>query len=789
MSKKVKLSLSVVLIIAFIITMLPGSIAGAATKPTLNKSTCNILIGKSYDLNIKNKVEGSTYAWSSSNSKVASVNKVGVVKGISKGTATITCKVTAAGKTYNLSSKVTIINPATKIKIKNAVSSMKVGDTLDLNRTLAPASSNDKTTWTTSDKTIAKPDKLGKFTALKAGKVTITATTVSGVKDSVTIEVSGGYDLTITSKDIKNDKLMIANKIYNNITIDNSVGSATISLVGVTVTGTLQLESGADYTVRAVKSDIANVKVVNPEIASMAAEDDNTAPTFIAGTGTVVIDIDVSGNVIVRQSNNAQISTVTVSTDAAGNITVSLANYNGDVVINSDKKSNITINTDKCAINNLKVAKTTGEDTINIVDTNKGTAGASEIKTINIDNNAKVNIGVKTDKVVIAATVTDSSIVISQPVNTVTNNGSGIAIVTEDEGTVKDDIVGNPVSIVTPTPTPTATPTPTPSTGTPGGGVYVPTDPTTPPAPTPIPGVSVNNGVYTFDSHVASFTVNVGVKSYEISAFKLLLIPDAWSNNAQTYTVPNSIIPNANGELILKRTGTSYTYDVVVSGQGSFRLALNPVNLTVTVSGDMNFSITNVRRVYQFDDSFRGITIGVGSNTYEITLAMLYNIGTNWDNNTLTYNVPATNLVLERVSHLSTYKVTVPGYDPFTMTMDIANRSITVTGGTNVTVAGTVRTFTFGSDVTGFTVTVGNNSYNSETYVLSKAHVLEAADNWDNASSSFVVDGVTLKRTATPFAYEVVISDSVKFLMSVDVAARTVVVSGGSNFNITNIVK
>ena len=66
---------------------------------------------------------------------------------------------------------------------------MNRGQEYDLNRVLGPKSSNDKTTWTTSDASIAKPDSLGKFTALKEGKVTITGTTMSGKSDSVTIMV------------------------------------------------------------------------------------------------------------------------------------------------------------------------------------------------------------------------------------------------------------------------------------------------------------------------------------------------------------------------------------------------------------------------------------------------------------------------------------------------------------------------------------------------------------------------------------------------------------------------
>lgn len=162
----------------------------AAEKPTISKTTRRILIGEKYDLNIKNKISKSTYKWESSDKKIAVVDSKGVVTAKSKGTAIITCTITTPEKEVFVETcKVTVIEPALKFRISNKISMMNVGQEYDLNRKLAPNSSNDKTTWTTSDASIAKPDSLGKFTALKEGTVTITGTTLSGASDSVTITV------------------------------------------------------------------------------------------------------------------------------------------------------------------------------------------------------------------------------------------------------------------------------------------------------------------------------------------------------------------------------------------------------------------------------------------------------------------------------------------------------------------------------------------------------------------------------------------------------------------------
>jgi hypothetical protein len=179
----------VALMIVLSVMIVPPTVAKAASNPALTKTSRNILVGKKYDLNIKNKVKLSSYVWTTSNKKIATVTQSGVVTGVNKGTATITCKVTTPKKTLALTCKVTIIEAAKRVKITNKVSELTVGQTYDLNRMLIPSTSNDKTTWTSSDTTIAAPDSKGKFTALKTGTVTITGTTVGGAKDSVTITV------------------------------------------------------------------------------------------------------------------------------------------------------------------------------------------------------------------------------------------------------------------------------------------------------------------------------------------------------------------------------------------------------------------------------------------------------------------------------------------------------------------------------------------------------------------------------------------------------------------------
>ncbi|MCH5273135.1 MAG: carbohydrate binding domain-containing protein [Lachnospiraceae bacterium] len=163
----------------------------AAGEVALNKTSRNILTRQSYDFDVTGAPSDAVITWKSSDETVATVDENGVVTGVTKGTATITCEVTSAGKTQKLTAEVSIRKPALKIEINNKVSELKYGEKVDLNRTLTPKTSNDVTTWKSSNTSIATVDANGVVKGLKDGTVTITATTMSGKSDSVEITVYG----------------------------------------------------------------------------------------------------------------------------------------------------------------------------------------------------------------------------------------------------------------------------------------------------------------------------------------------------------------------------------------------------------------------------------------------------------------------------------------------------------------------------------------------------------------------------------------------------------------------
>ncbi len=144
---------------------------------------------------------------SSSKSKVASINKAGMVTAKKAGTATITVKckngkkatlkvkVVAASKGGSGSSggsgTTTTSSAVTKIYLnKTGTVSLKKGKTLQLYTKLEPATATTTLTWKSSNEKVAYVDSNGKVYALKKGTCSIGVMADNGVYTTVKIKVT-----------------------------------------------------------------------------------------------------------------------------------------------------------------------------------------------------------------------------------------------------------------------------------------------------------------------------------------------------------------------------------------------------------------------------------------------------------------------------------------------------------------------------------------------------------------------------------------------------------------------
>lgn len=139
-----------------------------------------------------------TVKWESSNPAVATVDKNGNVKGVSIGTATITC-LSAWVPAKKATCKVTVIDKSkviavTSVKLSQTTLTVKETFSETLTATVAPeAADNKDVQWTISDPTVAKITASGKtltVKGLKIGTATITCTSKSNPAKKATCRLT-----------------------------------------------------------------------------------------------------------------------------------------------------------------------------------------------------------------------------------------------------------------------------------------------------------------------------------------------------------------------------------------------------------------------------------------------------------------------------------------------------------------------------------------------------------------------------------------------------------------------
>ncbi len=163
------------------------------TKPTAKPTITNIYISPS-SMSIKkdstvqlaavitpSSLSGSTLTWTSSNTKVATVDKNGSVKGISKGTATITA--TTSNK-LTAKCQITVTTEevkATKITLNKTSVTLKVSETFQLVATISPSNATvRKLVWSSDNEKVATVNQSGVVKGIAKGSATITVVSSDG---------------------------------------------------------------------------------------------------------------------------------------------------------------------------------------------------------------------------------------------------------------------------------------------------------------------------------------------------------------------------------------------------------------------------------------------------------------------------------------------------------------------------------------------------------------------------------------------------------------------------------
>lgn len=169
-------------------------VSKVTVKSNYGKSV-HVAVGKSIKLTTTVKVSPSKAAnkkvtYKSSNKKIAKVTSGGTVKGVRTGK----CKVTVTSKkNKKKKAKITVyvVKKVTSITIEKPKDALYVGNSLTLKATVNPASgSYKKVIWKSSNTSIATVSSSGVVKGIKAGDVTIKATSVEGTKKSASIRLT-----------------------------------------------------------------------------------------------------------------------------------------------------------------------------------------------------------------------------------------------------------------------------------------------------------------------------------------------------------------------------------------------------------------------------------------------------------------------------------------------------------------------------------------------------------------------------------------------------------------------
>ncbi|MBQ7278102.1 MAG: Ig domain-containing protein [Clostridia bacterium] len=176
---------SLLLMVCLLLSFASETFAATAKVKTVsitNGGVC-IMVGDTYSMKATvspSNAGNKKLTWSSSNTKVATVNSNGVVTGKKAGTVTIKA-VSKDNSKATASCKITVQNsPAvTSVKLDKTTVNM-LGEKVTLKATCYPFNANQKVTWSSSNKKVATVTDKGVVTPKGYGTCTITAKADNG---------------------------------------------------------------------------------------------------------------------------------------------------------------------------------------------------------------------------------------------------------------------------------------------------------------------------------------------------------------------------------------------------------------------------------------------------------------------------------------------------------------------------------------------------------------------------------------------------------------------------------
>lgn len=275
-----------------------------------------------------NDADDKTVTWTTSDGAVATVVN-GVVTAVSEGSATISASSGGKPATCSVTVQKGVV-AVTSITMNKATLALEKGQSETLTATVSPEDATDKTvTWSSSDATIASVDLAGKVTAVKSGRVTITAkageksatceltitTPVENITlDQTSVELVEGETASLkatVSPDDADEKTVTWTSSNENVVTVSSGGVATAVAEG---SATITASAGG-------KSAMCQVQVQKKVVAVTSVTMNKTSLSLTKGqtetlTATVLPE-DATEKVVTWSSSDGTIASV----DQAGKVT------------------------------------------------------------------------------------------------------------------------------------------------------------------------------------------------------------------------------------------------------------------------------------------------------------------------------------------------------------------------------------------------------------------------------------------------------------------------------------
>ena len=191
----------------------------------LSKTEMKIEVGKtdiSYVTMLPESATNKDEIWTSSDEKVATVDKWGNVKGVANGVCTVTVT-SVDNPTVKAEIKVTVgkgnTNKVSEIKLSKTEMSIEVGKADISYVTMLPESATNKDeVWTSSDEKVATVDKWGNVKGIAEGVCTVTVTSADNPTVKAEIKVTVGKGSAHNFQQINGltyvDGILVANKSY-----------------------------------------------------------------------------------------------------------------------------------------------------------------------------------------------------------------------------------------------------------------------------------------------------------------------------------------------------------------------------------------------------------------------------------------------------------------------------------------------------------------------------------------------------------------------------------------------